>query len=306
MKKAKKATKSLFKGLSRSMRASGSQPIPATTPQPSAGDESGTTAISTPGNVSGIVDEASSDRIASTVATNITQTTQSRAAIDSIDVFPVRHTPESVQKDAEASDAAIESTQVASLQTASPLAPAIREDTTTNSEGPIGLQQFLPIAPIEPAPTTPVTTETRLSRSVVELYSAVETFKKNYEQFAAENAKFLLIGDEFQTSFANATATNDIKRSAEIFGDGVWSTLRAIESKHTAANTKWTSKVGNFLAKLYPVASLTLNLAVAASGVLLPFSLSLLIPGRIFRTSQRRSSWTGDYSSGTMRLRRLG
>ena len=269
MKKAKEATKSLFKGLSRPMRASGSKPFPATTSQSSAGGYSGRTpAISTPSNVSLIVDEASSEQIASTLTTNITQTTQSRAASDSIDVAHVRHiTPESVQKEAAASDAVIEFTQVTSLQTASPPAPAVRDK---NSQGLIGAQQVLPIAPIEPAPTTPVTTETRLSRSVEELYSAVETFKKNYEQFAAQNTKFLLIGDEFQTSFANATATNDIRRSAEIFGDGVWSTLRAIESKHTAANTKWTSKVGNFLAKLYPVASLTLNLAVAASGVL-PF-----------------------------------
>ena len=251
------------------MRASGSLPFPATTPQAAGGDSGGTPVI-TPSNVSGIFVEASSDQIASTLGTNITQATQSRAASDSIVMFPIRHTPEPVQKEAAATDAAFESTRVASLQTASPPAPAVREDTTKNSEGLIAPQQFLPIAPIEPAPTTPVSTETRLSRSVVELYSAVETFKKNYEQFASENAKFLLIGDEFQTSFAKATATNDIRRSAEIFGDGVWSTLRSIESKHTAANTKWTSKIGNFLAKLYPVASLTLNLAVAASGVL-PF-----------------------------------
>jgi hypothetical protein len=269
MKKAKKATKSLFTGLSRSMRGSGSKPLqPATTS--AGGDSEGTPAISTPSNVSLIVDEASSKQIASTLTTNITQTTQSRAASDSIDVFHVRHTAESVQSEVAASDAAIESTQVTPLQTASPPAPAVREGTTKSSEVLIGPQQVVPIAPIEPAPTTSVTTQTRLSRSVEELYSAVETFKKNYEQFAAENTKFLLIGGEFQTSFANATATNDIRRSAEIFGDGVWSTLRAIESKYRAANNKWTSKVGNFLAKLYPVASLTLNLAVAASGVL-PF-----------------------------------
>src|SRR5271170_1824815 len=118
MKKAKKATKSLFKGLSRPMRASGSLPFPATTPQALAGgDSGGTPVISTPSKVSRIVEEASSDQIASTLTMNITQTTQSRATSysDSIDV---RHTPESVQQEAEV-DAAIESTQVESLQTAS-------------------------------------------------------------------------------------------------------------------------------------------------------------------------------------------
>src|SRR5271163_1697752 len=80
MKKAKKATKSLFKGLSRPMRASGSLPFPATTPQALAGgDSGGTPVISTPSKVSRIVEEASSDQIASTLTMNITQTTQSRA-----------------------------------------------------------------------------------------------------------------------------------------------------------------------------------------------------------------------------------
>src|SRR5271170_7099402 len=146
MKKAKKATKSLFKGLSRPMRASGSLPFPATTPQALAGgDSGGTPVISTPSKVSRIVEEASSDQIASTLTTNITQTTQSRATSDSIDV---RHTPKSVQKEAEP-DAAIEPTQVVSLQTASPRAPAVREDTTKSSEGFIAPQQFLPVVPTD-------------------------------------------------------------------------------------------------------------------------------------------------------------
>jgi len=228
MKKARKATKSLFKALS----GRGSGPLPATTPQASTGsDVGGSAVISAASEASGFDDEASSDQTASI---NVMETTQSRAASGS---SAIPQNPSFQREGAEPE--IIDSVRVTYLQAASPSAFVdTGEYATSKFEDPIVHQQFVPVTPIDPAPTTPVPTGTQISRSASELDSALETFKKNYDLFAIKNPKFLLVGDEFQTAFASAKANNDIKRSAQIFGDGVWSTLQTIESKHIAANTK--------------------------------------------------------------------
>jgi hypothetical protein len=225
------------------------------------GSDGGTEVISPPSEAP-TVDEAARAEFASTLVTNIAQT----ALSDPKNGSALPQTL-SIQTEAPQPDAVIDFNQAASTQALFSTTPVGGEDATPKSEFPVVPQQFVPFVPIEPAPPILIPTETKLSRSESELDKASETFKKNYELFAAKNAKFLVVGDEFQAAFTNAKATTDIKRSAQIFGDGVWSTIQAIENKQAAANIKWTSKVGNFLAKLYPVAILTMNLAVAGSDV---------------------------------------
>jgi hypothetical protein len=128
-----------------------------------------------------------------------------------------------------------------------------------------------PTAPDEgPREQTAASTETRMSKSISELDSAIETFKKNYELFASKNAKYLLVGDEFQAAFAKAEVSKDLKKSAQLFGDGVWGTLQTIERKKTIEKSRWTHKLGNFLTKLYPVVSVSLQITGAISEVFPP------------------------------------
>jgi hypothetical protein len=106
-----------------------------------------------------------------------------------------------------------------------------------------------------------------MSRSLSELEEAIAVSEKNYEQFIALNRKFVLIGDDFRGAFQNAEAGGDIRKSAQLFGDGVWAALRILERKQKFKQTNWTTRVGTFLTKLYPVARISLGLTVAIADV---------------------------------------
>lgn len=108
---------------------------------------------------------------------------------------------------------------------------------------------------------------TRISRLLTELDGAMTEFRKNYELFAKKHSDVLLLDDEFNNAFHKAEATDDIKRSAQIFGDGIWAVLQTMETKKNARKSTWLGKLGNFVTKVYPVAMLSLNLAAAVGEV---------------------------------------
>jgi hypothetical protein len=277
MKKAKSATKSFFKRVSGRTPVRGSLPIPQATPERHLeSDAAGTASFATQGDAPGLVAEASVDQAE---PLTISQTTQS----DTTDTQ--EPTP--------------------------PETPIVTRGVTPQSIVSATPESGHPFAAprLDPIPMPMQTAMTGDDFGVPSLDSILQTFEKNYKLFAAKNSKFLVIGEEFQTVFVNSRPTNDIKRSAQIFGDGIRSTLQTMERKNSTAISKWASKVGNFLAKLYPVVRLSLNLTVAASDVPpLVNTLSLcfplppvLIPGCNFCTPQRRGGRTGDYSSSTNR-----
>lgn len=113
----------------------------------------------------------------------------------------------------------------------------------------------------------------RLSKLLSELDVSVAEFRKNYELFVKKNSNFFLIDDEFNDAFRNAEASDDIKRSAQIFGDRIWGVLQSIETKKTTGRATWLNKLANFLTNVYPVAMLSLNLAAAIAEVSLDFSM---------------------------------
>ena len=104
-------------------------------------------------------------------------------------------------------------------------------------------------------------------RSRSELEEAIAEFKTNYERFAKKNKQFLLIDDEFNGAFQNAQVEQDIRKSARTFGDGIQTAMRTIEKKKLATKGNWTTRLGNFLTKLYPVARFCLSLVGPIAGV---------------------------------------
>lgn len=104
-------------------------------------------------------------------------------------------------------------------------------------------------------------------RLVSELKSAIDDFKGNYHQFAEKNPHYLLIEDEedFNEAFNNSQAEVDIRKAAQTFGNRIWTVLKRVE-KNTEA--KWTTRLGEFLTKLYPLARLSLVMAGGIADVL--------------------------------------
>jgi hypothetical protein len=103
---------------------------------------------------------------------------------------------------------------------------------------------------------------------LTELTEALSNFKLHYGQFVAENNQYILIEDDLQSAFQIASANDDIKKSAKLFNEGVAVTLRAVGNKKKVSVSKWTSKVGNFLEKLYPVARLSFDLTARVAEVI--------------------------------------
>jgi hypothetical protein len=95
---------------------------------------------------------------------------------------------------------------------------------------------------------------------VSELKSAIDDFKGNYRQFAEKNPHYLLIEDEedFYGAFSNSQAEVDIRKAAQTFGNRISTVLRKVDKK---TEVKWTTRLGDFLIKLYPLARLSLAMA---------------------------------------------
>lgn len=81
------------------------------------------------------------------------------------------------------------------------------------------------------------------------------------------NSQFLLIDEEFQSTFEEAQKHGDIAGASRVFGLGVWGALGTIEKKKIGGQGKWTTKLGNFINKLYPVARLSLEILQAVGDV---------------------------------------
>lgn len=106
-----------------------------------------------------------------------------------------------------------------------------------------------------------------MSRSLTEFEAAVTKFTENYKRFASKHAQYLVVEDDFYQAFLVAKTGNDISQAGQLFGNQVSASLGAFEKKKTATQGNWTTRLGNFFTKLYPVARLTLSLAGEVGGV---------------------------------------
>lgn len=105
----------------------------------------------------------------------------------------------------------------------------------------------------------------RISASLRELETSVSKFEKHYRDFAKKK-RLHLVQTEVDTALNKAKTVADFKGSAYIFGTEITSVLE-LTKKQRASNSKWASKLGVFLTTLYPIAKLSLGLAVAAADV---------------------------------------
>ena len=107
----------------------------------------------------------------------------------------------------------------------------------------------------------------RMVATMSELNEAVSEFRNNYQQYAAKNRQFVLIENDLHGKLQNIHAHGRLGETAQVFGDQIWEVMRGIESKKEISKKKWTTKLGIFSSKLFPIVSLSLNLADAVSQV---------------------------------------
>jgi hypothetical protein len=113
----------------------------------------------------------------------------------------------------------------------------------------------------------PIKVLTEPAREPTELDKAIDRFEMNYKQFSK---KYVLIDKDLVGAFQAATKGDDIKHTAKIFGENVLTTLKSVERKKGIAQGNWINQVGQFLTKLYPLASLACGLTAAVAEVLPP------------------------------------
>jgi len=99
------------------------------------------------------------------------------------------------------------------------------------------------------------------------LNDVFEEFQERCECFAKKNRKFVRVKDDVHTAIRTAAREQDIKRAALIFVHEISSAIHTIEKRQEASRSKWTGKLGTFIAKLYPVARLSLRLTSAVAEV---------------------------------------
>src|SRR5277367_4974255 len=127
---------------------------------------------------------------------------------------------------------------------------ARQEKPTDTPSVPVGERSIMVVA--EPA------------RESTELDKAIDQFEMNYKQFSK---KYVLIDKDLVGAFQTATKGDDIKHTAKIFGENVLTTLKSVERKKGIARGNWINQVGQFLTKLYPLASLVCGLTAAVAEV---------------------------------------
>jgi hypothetical protein len=103
-----------------------------------------------------------------------------------------------------------------------------------------------------------------LPRGLPELNDAIAELKENYEKFAKHNKNYLLIEEDFHKAFEHADAEDNLPGAAQTFSDGIRSALRTIRVKQKYKENNWSTRVGSFLTKTYPVAKIALGVSSTA------------------------------------------
>jgi hypothetical protein len=119
---------------------------------------------------------------------------------------------------------------------------------------------------------------------------AIEEFEGNYTKFAKRNNQYFLIEKDLENAFQRPDKEADIKHTAKTFGENILTTVQTLERKASFNEGKWMSRVGHFLSKLYPVATLACGLTGAIAEVY--SQLAPLTSGGILHAFERSSYWS--------------
>jgi hypothetical protein len=70
-----------------------------------------------------------------------------------------------------------------------------------------------------------------------------------------------------EIAFPDQMTATSIKDTAKMFGDNISKVQHVTERRKSLTENKWTSRVGQFFTKLFPIAQFSLNLTVAIADV---------------------------------------
>lgn len=134
-----------------------------------------------------------------------------------------------------------------------------------------------------------------------QLEMAITKFQEHYEQFATKNHLFMTKRNDVVLAMQNADCGHDVRMSARIFGNEIAKVLRVAEETQQISKAKWTGRLAEFLTKLYPLASFSLQLTSAIAGVTKTFEWTNH-KGRKLFTAESGCRWIGDRPTGTSKF----
>jgi len=130
------------------------------------------------------------------------------------------------------------------------LSASSRESTPTSSQSEPTEMEVPPFTPMKS-----ISSATCEARSATELEKAIDEFKVNYQHFAQQNKQYIILEDALDGAFQKPHATLNLRDTAEMIRQKLRTTMNTSQTKKES-HDKWTSKIGQFVTKLYPVAKL--------------------------------------------------
>jgi hypothetical protein len=138
--------------------------------------------------------------------------------------------------------------------------------TSARMPGAMKTGEFVPLPP-DPFPSQ-LPSDESTQAAITPLDLSVSEFKASYKAFVKRNSQFFLVDEDIDGAFQAAQTEEDIRRGSKIFTAGIWAALQAVQKRKNLAEGSWTTKLGNVLTKLYPVARLSLDLLASIGDVL--------------------------------------
>jgi len=99
-------------------------------------------------------------------------------------------------------------------------------------------------------------------RAVLELNKAVDEFRNHYILFTKNDKRLLAINEaDLDSALSRSSLTTGVKGSATLFGKEIRNVMSITKQKEQLVETKWTTRVGEFCCRLYPVAKFSIQIA---------------------------------------------
>jgi hypothetical protein len=97
--------------------------------------------------------------------------------------------------------------------------------------------------------------------------SAIDQLKENYGKFASEYNLVQIVDLPVLSAIQQSETIPDVREAAQVFETQIAGVIRALVEQRQISDAKWTGIVSNFMAKLYPLARLALDITSIASQV---------------------------------------
>jgi hypothetical protein len=95
----------------------------------------------------------------------------------------------------------------------------------------------------------------------------VQQLERNAGQFAIKHPEYQKVTNlPIDGALVKAEAEQDMRKSAQLFGQEIGNLLRSLGTKNPGSTDAWSDRLASFLSKLYPLAKLSLSLTGAIAG----------------------------------------